>query len=915
MSVYISLNQNTEVQKNAKLKPSLKSYSSFDNAIRNDSKLGHTRSLSNISTISSLSTASSLKNVRFATNLTTVKSFDSNSEPISISHENSPTLKPLRESESSNVSSTSLNNVLYLSDYDDFTKHQDLNFLGIKSKSTISFFLDDEEDDEEDDGIHDDDLKNFFGKIFPAAYNVNTSNKNLGPPDCSNTNQQRAGLLDSNNSSTCKIIPKFSTNVCQTDNSAGHYFNDLNGSTNNQAQTSRRTSITHVADDNLQNCELASEVNWLLTFVDVNPGQHSFENSDGNIKLVSLAQDSTIDDKIVGKILVKNLNYEKFIEVKYTFNNWNDIHYITAYFTKSISAEIDEFEFKINLSSLKYILQFKRILQFKSNDTYLNMELCCRYDVNGETYYDNNNYRNYNCVLKASKEHTIANDVIVTAEEQEKKELARKESPKKISQNKKSSSPSRNNYSKNFLKSRRRVISRKFSENTDYYNTSPLKHLYHSDPTSYIKPKRLNEVLYDSTSTIPTDLNQRIGINATCQSLHEPLTERERFISEFDFANLNDSMDTLTTVNLMNHSIANIELNSEPVEPIVPSITNKIEENISNNPILQEVTDPITESFNEPITIEPVRSNENEVSDDKQSVVTDTTIDIEALKLSGESPISFRTVDSPIEYYDCYSTSNNSVETITKPTPASPSGLTAKDLRSIDAPKSFQDSISTSYNIPMENSEPEDDLSDRTTTIESTEDPVFNTKWDNIVVDTELEDTGNQILLPEVANSSQEAKDTETSRKSDTDQAPHSPDTDYQKFLNSNYFCRPSSSSSSVSTTDSSSSSSTSILTDNASSLVSVPSSITTSDSELSSFIFNKATINAKVQGKLAGSTQLYSNLIFPLSDSHEARPINRIRTGRYSLEENKILSQFANERPANHDTDVMNTTLVNSGN
>lgn len=46
---------------------------------------------------------------------------------------------------------------------------------------------------------------------------------------------------------------------------------------------------------------------------------------------------------------------------------------------------------------------------------------------------------------------------------------------------------------------------RKFSDDTDYYNTSPLKHLFHND-TTLAKPSRINEVTFDPAPSSPMHL-------------------------------------------------------------------------------------------------------------------------------------------------------------------------------------------------------------------------------------------------------------------------------------------------------------------------------------------------------------------------------------------------------------------------
>lgn len=890
-------------KKNAlKLKPSLKSYSSFDDS---SNAKAHNRSLSNTSSISSLS---SMKNVRFATNLTTVKNYDTAAEPISISHENSPTLRPV----ASVPSTTKEENVFYLSDYDDFTRHMDLKFLSgfQKNNRGISFFLDDDEiedqDEDEDDGfIKGHELKKFFGNLYMNKPSNHTDcgdllNRGVPNDDINNNNINNNGSLG-------------------TLLRAGHDYRNMPLLSNDDDSNNTTTHVPLCVTNPVApfTNDLLTEMNWKLMFTNANSNKINLTSNDNNIQLVTLTPGPIAGDSIVGRIIVKNLSFEKFIEAKYTFNNWKDIHYSTAYFTKSISPEIDEFEFNINLNSLKYILQFKKILEFCSNTAYLNMELCCRYDVNGETYYDNNNYNNYCSTLMVSRVITaplaapesINNENKVVISGPEKKSTTNNTAfannytgsnkntiAKDINKKTPASAPHRSSSSGSLTNSiffgksisrRRKISSRTFSENTDYYNTSPLKHLYHSDPTSWVKPKRLNEVLYDSSSSLTDNVDMPASIDSISHVMQEPLTEREHFISQFDYANLNDSMDTLTTVNLMNHSINNYESLNNNDDNAELTINESIERDISTLN-LQDQTSTINDQFNDSV-MEPPQSPINtilgdlEVNDDKQSVVTDTTLDIEALKLpnvSVSSPpvMALQSAVPVLDYYDCYSTANNSVETITKPLSDSPASLltATNDTTNNNTNNSFEESLSNLYNIPLPNQYLDNVNGDVTRSYSSnSNDSVSNQKW-NPVIDTDrAEDTRSSISSGSgtiIANSNHSSSNDHEMGTRDSITLPQETTTngtDYQKFLNSSYFCRPSSSSSSVSTTDSSLSSN-SIVTSNSGSLASVPSSINSSDTGSFVYQYSKNFNNTNNVYRIPSKSHPpnFSNYVFVKRDS-----------------------------------------------
>ncbi|SCW00620.1 LAFE_0C08218g1_1 [Lachancea fermentati] len=229
-----------------------------------------------------------------------------------------------------------------------------------------------------------------------------------------------------------------------------------------------------------------------------------------NIKLSSVSPclDSS---KLQGLIYVANLNFEKFIEVKYTFNNWRDIHYVTAQYHRTVTAGIDEFRFTVNLNGLKFFMQMKHLLYCGSGPETvcpLTMELCCRYDVNGETYYDNNNYENYQLRLNAVtkpvprrrrrrsadaaaagrlplRRHLSADAITMSA--------TTSTSPTSTSPTP-APAPVPAPAPKSLDHPPVQPAGRHFSKDTDYFNTSPLKHLFRSESalSSLGKPTATN---------------------------------------------------------------------------------------------------------------------------------------------------------------------------------------------------------------------------------------------------------------------------------------------------------------------------------------------------------------------------------------------------------------------------------------
>lgn len=420
------------------------------------SSLKLTKSHSTPSVATTSSSSSSQKNVRFAAELTTVKKFDSSAEPISISNENSPKFYPISEADLQyRISPETLCDVeddccvaedgFWFNECSLVPSLQGLNDVKRlksinknKSLTSSKFQL----DYDSDSGVDDDD--EFDDDLYDNGSDLSMRR------DGSSSDAGFLEIIDwrliKNNVSPMRLL----WNPFLVANRLGGKGNDLESQ----------------IDEYLQG---------------------------GNIRLYSLKQSATEFGKIVGLIYVNNLNFEKFIEIKLTFNSWKDMHYIPAVFSRSITNRIDEFKFVIDLNSLKYSLQMKNLIYASRNSTTtvcpLNVELCCRYDVNNETFYDNNNYENYQMQLAATTRNAgsqVAPPPVV------------KETPTHTVHDTSGS------FTRDFLVSttlthnpnlnKSSSGSRQFSDDTDYYNTSPLKHLYHND-TSLIRPVRMNQVL------------------------------------------------------------------------------------------------------------------------------------------------------------------------------------------------------------------------------------------------------------------------------------------------------------------------------------------------------------------------------------------------------------------------------------
>lgn len=103
------------------------------------------------------------------------------------------------------------------------------------------------------------------------------------------------------------------------------------------------------------------------------------------LQLMSVGADKTL---LVLLVMCQNLAFEKQMSVKLTLNNWQStLIYTNGQYVKSFSTvNFDQFRFTIPLSHLPSLVS---------------AQFCIRYDVGGNTHWDNNSGRNYNVVLSS----------------------------------------------------------------------------------------------------------------------------------------------------------------------------------------------------------------------------------------------------------------------------------------------------------------------------------------------------------------------------------------------------------------------------------------------------------------------------------------------------------------------------------
>lgn len=394
-------------------------------------------SASSTSFSSNSSSSNTYKFVRFAPQLTTVKSFHINDEPISISNKTSPVLYPIDSiSPFSSTTETTLATATRITP-NISTRNK------LSNKNLWDFNFDDIEDD--------------FDLDYFDNYHITYTN---APTGIASAISATGTVTDTNNLLTFNNIIE-----SPTFNMTTFYNNDI------------QASIINSNFDNNNN----------------NNNNHSHLESYDNIKVINI---SLIKDNVIrGTVKVRNLQYEKSIQCKFTFDNWKQIHYIKANYSYSPTNYEDTFVFDIDLNSWKYFLHYHNLIDniTINNQHNLNLEFVCMYNINDTVYYDNNNYQNFILNLNVlpklndsvptiynnnnnNSNNTNTNDIITTT----------------TTTTTTTTAAANNSISS---KNRNRIVTRKFSKDTDYYNESPLKHMFHTD-TYWVHPKNQNNLFF-----------------------------------------------------------------------------------------------------------------------------------------------------------------------------------------------------------------------------------------------------------------------------------------------------------------------------------------------------------------------------------------------------------------------------------
>ncbi|KAK7037527.1 hypothetical protein VNI00_011019 [Paramarasmius palmivorus] len=150
---------------------------------------------------------------------------------------------------------------------------------------------------------------------------------------------------------------------------------------------SRDGSPTDETDSDFPDFIYGSDDKKNLTMKVVNMPSIINLNADVVLEEMKLIPETT---SVVGQIRVRNLAYQKWVAVRFTFDDWQTTSEVTARYTESSSGNVDIFTFTIKLNDLLVRIEEKTMI------------VAVRYAVNGTDIWDNNSGKNY--VVKFARE-------------------------------------------------------------------------------------------------------------------------------------------------------------------------------------------------------------------------------------------------------------------------------------------------------------------------------------------------------------------------------------------------------------------------------------------------------------------------------------------------------------------------------
>ncbi|KAF8725137.1 Starch/carbohydrate-binding module (family 53), partial [Rhizoctonia solani] len=110
------------------------------------------------------------------------------------------------------------------------------------------------------------------------------------------------------------------------------------------------------------------------------PANVSIEGADIRVQSLTLSEDGS---SLVGRVLVRNLAYEKWVAARFTFDWWQTTSEVSARYIDTVGDGIDRFGFTIKLGDVLHRIEEKTLF------------VAVRYTVSGREIWDSNNGQNY----------------------------------------------------------------------------------------------------------------------------------------------------------------------------------------------------------------------------------------------------------------------------------------------------------------------------------------------------------------------------------------------------------------------------------------------------------------------------------------------------------------------------------------
>ncbi|KAI9099554.1 putative phosphatase regulatory subunit, partial [Phlyctochytrium arcticum] len=116
------------------------------------------------------------------------------------------------------------------------------------------------------------------------------------------------------------------------------------------------------------------------------PTVPSFGNLPVALDCVSLEEGRVL----VGSILVRNLDFGKSVTVRYTIDGWTTSSDVRATFGNVVSRNTWEFQ-----GMDRFVFRIELNREFATDAQYAHLQFAVKYEVLGQTHWDNNEGNNY----------------------------------------------------------------------------------------------------------------------------------------------------------------------------------------------------------------------------------------------------------------------------------------------------------------------------------------------------------------------------------------------------------------------------------------------------------------------------------------------------------------------------------------